>query len=236
MILITRPRKDSLELQKKLNKIKINSLIQELSTFKISKSRINLSDSLILITSLRSIDYLVRTKTIQSCKSSKFLVIGKVTTKRLRQLGCKQIVVTARDSKELVEKSKNLFKKNETIKFLCSNIYNKELVKALTKKNYNVKLIQVYETLNIKRLKRSVVQNLKQHKFTAAIFFSQFSLNNFFNLCRLENIDRSMLKKIHYICISKRVALKAIQSGYKVLLSDEASKESILRLIQKHFL
>ncbi len=235
MILITRPRKDSLELQKKLDKIKINSLIQELSSFKTSKSSINLSDSLILITSSRSIDYLVRTKTLQTCKKSKFFVIGKETTKKLRQLGCKQIVVSARDGKELVEKSKNLFKKKEVIKFLCSNIYNKELVKALTKISYNVKLIQVYETLSTKRLKRTVVQNLRQHKITAAIFFSQFSLNNFFKLSRLENIDQSILKEIHYICISKRVARQAIRSGYKVLLADEASKASILRLIQKHF-
>ncbi len=235
MILITRPKSDSLELQKKLKKLKINSSVQELTTFKISKTRMDLSNSILLVTSSRSIDYLVRTKSIQTCKQSKFLVIGKETTKRLKQLGCKQIVISASDSKDLLKKSKNTFKEKDVIKFLCSNVYNKELVKALNKMRYKVKIIQVYETLSIKGLKKSVIRNLKQNKFTAAIFFSQFSINTFFKLSRYENIDRSTLKKLHYICISKRVASRAKRFGYKVLLSDEPSKESILKLTQKHF-
>ena len=233
MILITRPKKDSLEIQKKLKKRKINSLIQELSTFKISKSRIDLSDSIILITSVRSIDFLLKTKSLENCKSSKFLVIGKKTATRLRQFGCKQIIISASDSKELLKKSKYVLKKKETIKFLCSNVFNKELVKSLKNLSYNVKLIKVYETRGIKKLKKSVVRNLQQHKLTAAIFFSQFSLNIFIKLCKIENIDRSTLKKLHYICISKRVAKQAIRSGYDVHLSNEPTNKSILELVHK---
>lgn len=233
MILITRPKKDSQELQKKLKKIKINSLIQELSIFKISKSRIDLSNSIILITSSRSIDFLLKSKTLETCKQSKFLVIGKSTAKRLTQLGCKHIVVSANDSKDLIEKSKSIIKKKEIIKFLSSNIYNKELVKALKKMSYDVKLLQVYETHSIKKLKKSVINNLRSHKLTAAVFFSQFSLNTFFHLCRNENIERSSLKKLHYICISRRVADQAIRSGYNVYLSDKPTKESIFKVIRR---
>ena len=235
MILITRPRKDSLELQKKLKKIKIHSLIQELSTFKISKTRIDLSNSIILITSSRSIDYLVKTKTLETCKRSKFFVIGKLAEKRLRKLGCKHIIVSASDSNELLTQLKDKLNKKEIIKFLCSNIFNEELVKSLKKLNYHVELLQVYETNSIKKLKKSVVQDLNNHKLKAAVFFSQFSLNNFLKLCKIENVKSSTLKNLHYICISERVAKQAIRSGYNVHLSDKPTKVSILELIQKHF-
>ena len=235
MILITRPRKDSLELQKKLKKIKIHSLIQELSTFKISKTRIDLSNSIILITSSRSIDYLVKTKTLETCKRSKFFVIGKLAEKRLRKLGCKHIIVSASDSNELLTQLKDKLNNKEIIKFLCSNIFNKELVKSLKKLNYHVELLQVYETNSIKKLKKSVVRDLNNHKLKAAVFFSQFSLNNFLKLCKTENIKSSTLKKLHYICISERVAKQVIRPGYNVHLSDKPTKVSILELIQKHF-
>ena len=232
MILITRPKKDSYELQQKLKKIKIDSLVQELSSFKILKSRIDLSNSIILITSSRSIDYLVKSKTLETCKKSKFLVIGKTTSMRLRQLGCKRIIVSASNSKELLKKSKLVLKKKETIKFLCSNIFNKELLKSLNKLNYNVVSFKVYKTLGIKKLKKSVVKNLKQDKIVAAVFFSQFSLSIFFKLCKTENIKKSTLKKLHYLCISKRVAYQATQLGYKVHLSKEPTKDSILKLMK----
>ena len=70
MILITRPRKNSLEFKKRLEKLKINSEIQELSKFRIFNRQVFLSDSVILITSPRSLDYLIKTKTIESCKKN----------------------------------------------------------------------------------------------------------------------------------------------------------------------
>ena len=235
MILITRPKKDSLELQEELKKLKINSIVQELSTFKISKSRTDLSNSIVLITSLRSIDYLVKTKTLESCKRSKFLVIGKLTAQRLMQLGCKNVIITASDSGDLLIQLKRNLKKNEIIKFLCSNIFNKELIKSLKKLSYNVELLQVYETHSIKRLKKSVVRKLKHRNLKAAIFFSQYSLKVFLNLCKTENIERATLKKLHYICISKRVADPAIRSGFNVHLPNEPTKASIFELVQTYF-
>ena len=67
MILITRPRKNSLEFQKRLEKLNINSEIQELSKFKIFQSRISLLNCVILVTSPRSLDYLIESKTIENC-------------------------------------------------------------------------------------------------------------------------------------------------------------------------
>ena len=151
---------------------------------------------------------------------------------RLRQLGCKRIIVSASNSKELLKKTKLILKKKDTIKFLCSNIFNKELLKSLRKLKYNVVLYIAYETLAIKKLKKSVVRNLKQDKIVAAIFFSQFSLSIFIKLCKTENIKNSTLKKLHYLCISKRVAYQATQLGYKVHLSKEPTKDSIFKLMK----
>ena len=233
MILITRPRKNSLEFQKKLEKLKINSEIQELSKFKISNSQVPLLNCIILITSPRSLDYLVKTKTIESCKKNEFIVIGKKTTQRLRQLGCKKILISAKDSTDLINKSKSKLNEKSDVRFLCSNVYNKELVRSLKKMKCKITLVRAYETIKVKKLKKTVINNLKNDKFSAVIFFSKFSLMVFLELCKLEKVSRSCLKKLHYICVSQRVGEFAENLGYNVTHSSNPSEQSMLGLIKK---
>ncbi len=232
MILITRPRKNSLELKKKLEKLKINSEIQELSKFKIFKRKVSLFNCVILITSPRSLDYLVKTKTIESCKKNEFMVIGKKTTQRLKQLGCQKILISAKDSTDLINKSKSILNERSDVRFLCSNVYNKELVRSLRKMKYKISLVRVYETIKVKKLKKSVINNLKNNKFSSVVFFSKFSLMVFLELCKLEKVSKSSLKKIHYICVSQRVGDYAEKIGYYVHYSLNPSEQSVLGLIK----
>jgi uroporphyrinogen-III synthase len=232
VILITRPRKNSLELKKKLEKLKINSEIQELSKFKIFKRKVSLFNCVILITSPRSLDYLVKTKTIESCKKNEFMVIGKKTTQRLKQLGCQKILISAKDSTDLINKSKSILNERSDVRFLCSNVYNKELVRSLRKMKYKISLVRVYETIKVKKLKKSVINNLKNNKFSSVVFFSKFSLMVFLELCKLEKVSKSSLKKIHYICVSQRVGDYAEKIGYYVHYSLNPSEQSVLGLIK----
>ena len=151
MILITRPRKKSLEFQKRLEKFKINSEIQELSKFKIFKKQVSLFDSVILITSPRTLDYLVKTKTIKNCKKNEFIVIGKKTTQSLKQLGCKKILISAKDSTDLINKYKSLINKKINVQFLCSDVYNRDLVRSLKKMKCKITLVKVYETIGMSK-------------------------------------------------------------------------------------
>ena len=232
MILITRPRKNSLEFQKRLEKLKINSEIQELSKFKIFKRKVSLFNCVILITSPRSLDYLVKTKTIESCKKNEFMVIGKKTTQRLKQLGCKKILISAKDSTDLINKSKSILNERSDVRFLCSDVYNKELVRLLRKMKYKISLVRVYETIKVKKLKKSVIGNLKNDKFSAAAFFSKFSFIVFFELCKLGKVSKSSLKKVQYICVSKRVGEFAQKLGYNVHYSSNPSEQAMLGLIK----
>jgi uroporphyrinogen-III synthase len=232
VILITRPRKNSLEFQKRLDKLNINSEIQELSKFKIFKRKVSLFNCVILITSPRSLDYLVKTKTIESCKKNEFMVIGKKTTQRLKQLGCQKILISAKDSTDLINKSKSILNERSDVRFLCSNVYNKELVRSLRKMKYKISLVRVYETIKVKKLKKSVINNLKNNKFSAVVFFSKFSLMVFLELCKLEKVSKSSLKKIHYICVSQRVGDYAEKIGYYVHYSLNPSEQSVLGLIK----
>ena len=232
MILITRPRKNSLEFQKRLDKLNTNSEIQELSKFKIFKRKVSLFNCVILITSPRSLDYLVKTKTIESCKKNEFIVIGKKTTQRLKQLGCKKILVSAKDSADLINKSKSKLNEKSEVRFLCSNVYNKELVRSLKKMKCKITLVRVYETIKVKKLKKSVIKNLKNAKFSAAIFFSKFSFMVFLELCKLENVPNSCLKRLHYICVSKRVGEFAQKLQYNVHYSSNPSEKAIFVLIK----
>ena len=232
MILITRPRKNSLEFQKKLDKLNINSEIQELSKFKIFKRKVSLFNCIILITSPRSLDYLVKTKTIESCKKNKFIVIGKNTTQRLKQLGCQKILISAKDSTDLINKSKSILNERSDVRFLCSNVYNKELVISLKKMRCKIRLVKVYETIKAKKLKKSVIKNLKNDKFSSALFFSKFSLMVFLELCKTEKVPKSSLEKIQYICISQRVGELAEKFGYNVHYSLNTSEKSMFGLIK----
>ena len=208
MILITRPKKNSLEFQKKLEKLKINSDIQELSKFKFYKSQVRLSNSIILITSPRSVDYLIKSKTIESCKENEFMVIGNQTTQRLKQLGCKKILISAKDSTELIKKSKSLINERSNVRFLCSNVYNKELVKSFKKLKCKISLIRTYETIKVKKLKKSVIKNLKEDKFLSAIFFSKFSLKVFLSSAKKRRFQNPALKKYDiYVLVSVWVNL-----------------------------
>ena len=231
MILITRPRKSSLEFQKKIKKLNINSDIQELSKFRIFKNQISLSKSVILITSPRSLDYLINTKIIESCKKNEFIVIGKKTTQRLKQLGCQKILISAKDSNDLISKSKGILNEKSEVRFLCSNVYNKELVRTL-KKKCKITLVRVYETIKVNKLKKSVVKNLNSNKFSAVVFFSKFSLTVFLELCKLEKISKSSLKRIHYICVSQRVGEFAKKQGYKVHFAPNPSEQAMLGLVK----
>ena len=232
MILITRPRKNSIEFQKRLEKLNIDSKIQELSKFNILKRKVSLFNCVILITSPRSLDYLIKTKTIESCKKNEFIVIGKKTTQRLKQLGCKKILISAKDSTDLINKSKFLINERSDVRFLCSDVYNKELVRSLKKMKCKITLVRVYETIKVKKLKKSVIDNLKEDKFSSVVFFSKFSLMVFLELCKLDKISRSCLKRIHYICVSRRVGELAEKRGYNVHYSQNPSEQSILSLIK----
>ena len=232
MILITRPRKNSLEFQKKLEKLNINSEIQELSKFKISNSQVPLLNCIILITSPRSLDYLVKTKTIESCKKNEFIVIGKKTTQRLKQLGCQNILISAKDSADLINKSKSIINERSDVRFLCSNVYNIELVRSLKKMKCKITLVRVYETIKVQKLKKSVIKNLKNDKFSAVVFFSKFSLMVFLKLCKLEKVSKSCLKRIQYICVSQRVGEFAENRGFNVHYSLNPSEPSVLGLIK----
>ena len=232
MILITRPRRNSLEFQKKLEKYKIISEIQELSKFKILKSKIQLPNCIILISSPRSLDYLIKSETIESCKQNPFMVIGKKTTLRLKQLGCKNIIISAQDSAELIQKSKTIINERSDVRFLCSNIYNKDLVRSF-KKKCKITMIKVYETNKVKKLNKSIIKNLREDKFSTAVFFSKFSFKVFFELCKLEKISSFHLKKIQYICVSRRVGDFAAKRGYSVNYPSNPSEQSIYKLIRK---
>ena len=232
MILITRPRKNSLEFQKRLEKLKINSEIQELSKFKIFKRQVSLFDSVILITSPRSLDYLVKTKTIETCKKNEFIVIGKKTTQRLKQLGCKKILISAKDSTDLINKYKSVINKKSKVQFLCSDVYNKDLVRSLKKMKCKIILVRVYETIKARKLKKSVIKNLKNNKFSAAVFFSKFSFMVFLNLCKQEKVLKPCLKRIQYICVSQRVGEFAEHLGYNVHYSPNPSEQSMFGAIK----
>ena len=88
------------------------------------------------------------------------------TTQRLKQLGCQKILISAKDSNDLISKSKSILNEKSEVQFLCSNVYNKELVRALKNKKCKITLVRVYETIKVNKLKKSVIKNLNSNKFS----------------------------------------------------------------------
>ena len=233
MILITRPKKDSFELQRKLKQKKIFTKVQELSSFKISNTKIGPLKSIVLITSPRAIDYIRITRSVKAFDQLKFIVIGKKTKNKLIQLGCTNILFFAKNSSDLIDKVSKYLNKNAVINFLCSNVYNKDLVKDLRLLNFRVKLHKVYETIAVKKLNPTTIKNLREKKFKGAIFYSRFSLEIFLRLSKLSNIALNDLKCMDFICFSSRIARPAVKLGLNVMYPDEPSESTLLILAKR---
>ncbi len=151
MILITRPKKENLKLEKILKKKKVDTLKLPLLTFHyLNKKIVYEQNKIFIIASLQAVQAINILKNKKTIKQSKFIVIGKNTSVQLKKIGAIKIILFANDGNELVRK---ILKKNFVkfkFEYLCSSTFNKDFVAVLKKHKFKLVTNFVYQTKQVK--------------------------------------------------------------------------------------
>ena len=232
MILITRHKEDSAYLSSQLDKNKISYLFFPLTNFLILKKKLKISNEIFIITSVKAILFLKKNNQ-DFIKDKKFIVIGKKTSKQLKAFGCHNILLLADSSDELLKKIKQSKLQNLNLRYLSSNVYNKEFVQNLRKENHQVRVTRVYKTIPISRLTKDLIFKINNEKISSLVFYSQFSLSIFLKLCKRDKIDLRKKKNLSFYCFSERIASPAKKLRLLVFYPSAPSEEKLLKIIQK---
>ena len=233
MILITRRKEDSVYLLSQLDKKKTPYLFNPLTNFSILKKNLKNSNQIFIIASVKAVLFLK--KNYQNFfKDKKFIVIGNKTREQLKNFGCQNILLTANSSVELLKKIKQSKLQSLNLRYLTSNVYNKDFVKNLRKQNHQVRVTRVYETIPTRRLDKDLILKIKNEQIRSLVFYSQFSLSTFLKLCKREKIDLRKQRNISFYCLSERVARPAKKLNLQVFYPSVPSDEKLIKMINKN--
>tara|TARA_B100000886_G_scaffold104626_1_gene69608 strand:+ start:4991 stop:5695 length:705 start_codon:yes stop_codon:yes gene_type:complete len=230
MILITRHKKDTSLLQSALSKKKLKSIAFPLTKFTFLEKNISKSKSIFIIASPRSILFLKKNHS-QILQNQRFLVIGKTTSKKLVDLGYKNILINANSSEELIKKLKNKKLNSERFQYLCSNIYNRDFIKHLRALDYKIRITRVYKTIPIKSLDQNLLTKINEERLSAVVFYSRFSLDTFLRLIKKHSIAMNKINGLKFYCLSERIAKPAIKQNFKVLYPSSPNEDKLTELI-----
>ena len=207
MILITRPQNEAKLLKKILDDMKLVSIIDPVISFEFNQRIFLPSEkSIYLVASYQAVLGLEKKRNKKEIfKRCRFHVIGnKAKDRILRNNG---VVLKVFNNSDQYRKFLTTQKKLKHIKivYLCSNAYNKELVKILDNIFKNVQKRYIYKVIKSKRLKNITIKSFSNKKINKVLLFSSYSANVFCSLMRAHALKEDMLK-IDYYCMSKNIA------------------------------
>ena len=205
MILITRPSENTNDIINFLKKKKISYLLHPLSILEIENKSLTFENDIFIISSFKVIEYLEKKKYLSLIKEYPLLIVGDKTSKYLKDLDC-NILYTANNSSSLSKYIKKNINIDAKLKFLCSNIYNKDFVKDLRDHGFFIRLTRVYKTHDVKKLDKNIRIKISNGELKQVLFYSSFAVKVFFKLLRKHSIKTSHIKMLKYLCFSKRIA------------------------------
>ncbi len=238
MILITRPKKQSRDLEILLNSKGHKTFLESLYKIKYLKSKIIFNKhNHYIFPSINSVQSLILNKQIYKFQDANIIAIGKKVKQALIDAGCKNILITSVDSNALSKKLVNAKFKNYNFIYLCSNIVNDDFFKYIDKYNISMQKKIIYKTLPSLKLTKNLVKYLELKKINGAIFFSKLSLEIFLSLIEKYS-HKHLIKDIHFYCISKRVASMAKFKKFKnIHIALKPNQRLLVEAIKKsHYL
>ena len=237
MILITRPKEQSKNLETVLNLKGHKTYLESLYKIKYFKKKVSYNkNNYYIFPSIHSVQSLINSNQIKNFREANILAIGKKVKQVLINAGCKKIKLTFNDGDSLIKKIKTTKFKNFKFIYLCSNITNKFFFKSIDKYQISVKKIIVYKTIPVLKLKKQLIQNLKLGNISGATFLSKLASDTFLNLVFRYNC-LSVIKHVNIYCISERVASPFNQKKFNsVYIASKPNEEALIKSIKKrHF-
>ena len=125
MILITRPKEQSKNLERILNLKGYKTYLESLYKIKYFKKKIYYNkNNYYIFPSIHSVKSLIKSKQIKNFQAANILAIGKKVEQALVSAGCKKILLTSIDSDSLVKKINKYNFIDYNFVYLCSNKVN----------------------------------------------------------------------------------------------------------------
>lgn len=236
MILITRPKEQSIELSLKLNRNGFQTFQENLYSIKYLKYKINCDSEIFYIfPSIHSVKSLIINNHINKFKEAKIFAIGSKVKKILKDTGLIKVNKTFVDSNELLNLLKINKYKNCRLVYLSGNFTNKVFFKKANEQGINIKKRIVYKTKPRTKLTNNLIKKIKFGQISVILFYSVLASKTFIKLISDQKIIFDS-DKIKFICISKRVAKPLFDQKYKfVYAANLPNQEAIIDTIKSKY-
>ena len=232
MILITRPRKDSIRLKHKLTKLGYDTHIESLSSFTPIKKKILLSNFYIsIISSPRAADIILAQKKINH--TAPLLIIGSRSFNKFEKAGFKNIINCVEDSDALIKyiktKSNHLFKQEKYtgVCYFTGTTRSQSFINKLSQLKLNFKIEEIYTTNFSKSLSNKTYELIRNKKIKIILLYSYMNAKNF---CEL--LNKNELKKYcnetQFLVLSKKIKDILVLNGFKNIIVSKSPNEANL--------
>ena len=237
MILITRPKEQSKNLETILGFKGYETYLESLYKIKYLKVKISHNkNNYYIFPSIHSVQSLINSKQIKKFQEANIIAIGNKVKQALINVGCTKIILTSIDSDTLVKKINKTNFRNYNFIYLCSNIVNTEFLKKTEKHQISIKIKIIYKTIPSIKFQNKLINNLKLGNISGATFLSKLAADTF--LCILIRYNCLIIaKEMPIYCISKRVAASFKKANFKfVYIASMPNENALIKSIKKrHF-
>ena len=234
MILITRPKAQSKNLQLKLKSNDYDTFQEGFYSFKYYRRKVSCQiDEYYIFPSINSVESLKKNRQISKFRNANILAIGLQVKKILIKSGCRNLIVTTPDSKSMLKIINSPKLKNKSFTYLSSNVVNEDFFIEAHKKKLKIKKKIIYKTISIKSMSNKLIGYFKLKKVKGVVFYSQLSVKIFIHLINKYKI-LSNVKQLHIFCLSERVARPLKEYKFnRVYIAKQPNELSIVSLIKK---
>jgi len=231
-IVITRPKEDSMQLFKKLDKL--GHAITHLPVIKIKKletKKINLeSYEAVIFTSSNAIRFMNIEKFDLKIKC---FCVGSLTELVAKQAGFINTYSSEGTVDSLIELIiRTLDTKTGKLLYLSSEFISKDLDQDLISAGYSVDRISNYTSVPVKKIDKMTLNSIKKNPPDVFFIYSSKSAENLFNLINKYSL-LNVVTHSHLMCISEKVLLVLKQIKWKkIFVFSPGEEEFILNKIK----
>tara|TARA_B110000483_G_scaffold205404_1_gene249011 strand:- start:55 stop:774 length:720 start_codon:yes stop_codon:yes gene_type:complete len=235
MILITRHKEQSKNLESLLNTQEHKTFVESLYKIQFNKNKVTYnSDNYYIFPSINSVYSLIDSRQIYKFRTANILTIGKKVEQALRNAGCNKILFVASDSTKLLTRIKNKKLINRSFIYFCSNVVNEDFLSSVDKYKIKLKKVIIYKTIPRQKLTKKLITNIKLKNISGATFFSKLAAKTFLSLIAESKCSR-FVKETHIYCISDRVAsVFKLKKFNHIYIASKPSQNSLIKLINKN--
>ena len=226
-IVITRPKEDSIQLFKNLNKLgHMTTHLPVIKIKKIETKKINLENyDAVIFTSSNAIKFMNVEKFNLKIKC---FCVGRSTELAAKQIGFINTFSSEGTVDSLIELIiRTVDTKSGKLLYLSSEFISKDLDQNLVKEGYLVDRISNYTSIPVETIDEKVLSFIKKNPPDVFFIYSSNSAKNLFNLLNKYSL-LNVVTHSHLMCISEKVLLVLKQIKWKKMFVFSPGEEEFI--------